>query len=149
MMKPIQRVIMVDNDPVSHLVCKSNLFHITDKIEFVEFILPEAGIEYIRNGYVNPIIKCPTVLLLDINMPVMNGWQFLEKYDGLANTIKEQITVFLLSSSVDLRDRQKAAENKYIQGFLLKPFKKAILAEVLETCPVFTKAVGIQSARYF
>ena len=94
-MRPIQRVIMVDDDPCSHLICKANIRCITAGMEFQEFTSPKMGIEYIENAYAKAE-ECTTVLLLDINMPGMDGWEFLEKYDGIENAIKNQITVFLI-----------------------------------------------------
>ena len=86
--------------------------------------------------------ECPTVLLLDINMPGMNGWEFLEKYDNIDSAIKSRITVFLLSFSIDHRDKQMAANNKYVKGFLTKPFKKSIVEEVLGPSPMLIRPVS-------
>ena len=134
-MKNIKRVIVVDDDPYSHLICKTNIRRIAPDIEFVEFLLPEKGIEYIESAYNEPAENCPTILLLDINMPVMDGWEFLERYDKIASDVKDQLTIFLLSSSIDPRDKQKAEENKYIKGFLMKPFRKTTAEEILGLVP--------------
>ena len=130
-MKKIKRVIMVDDDPYSHLICKVNIRRIAAEVEFLEFLLPVKGIEYVESSYNKEAEECPTVLLLDINMPVMDGWDFLERYDKIESHIKDQLTIFLLSSSIDSRDKQRANENKYVKGFLMKPLRKAIAEEIL------------------
>jgi CheY-like chemotaxis protein len=134
-MKNIKRIIMVDDDPYSHLICKGIIRRTDPEIEFLGFLLPEKGIEYIESSYNELAEECPTVLLLDINMPVMDGWEFLERYDKIASDVKDEITIFLLSSSIDHRDKQKANENIYVKGFLMKPFRKATAEEVLGLVP--------------
>jgi response regulator RpfG family c-di-GMP phosphodiesterase len=130
-MKKVQRVIMVDDDPYSHMICKGNIRRIAAYMELVEFMSAEKAIEYIESVYNENVEECATVLLLDINMPVTDAWGFLERYDKMENKIKDQLTIFLLSSSIDPRDKQKAAANKYIKGFLMKPFRKTMVEEVL------------------
>ena len=147
-MRSIKRVIMVDDDPLSHIICKGNIRRIAAEIEFKQFTSPEMGIEYIQSAYTEAAGECPTVLLLDIKLPEMSVWRFLEKYDNIESNIKNQIAVFLLSSSVDHRDKQRAAENKYVKGFLMKPFKKATVEEVLGPSPAFIGPAAFRTATY-
>ena len=131
-MKQVERVIMIDDDPYSHLICSKIIKRFKGDIEFVEFILPEKGIEYIESHYSNPANNCPTILLLDINMPIMSGWDFLERYDRAPSHVKDQVTIYMLSSSVDLRDKQRASGNIYIKDFLMKPFKKEMVEIIFD-----------------
>jgi CheY-like chemotaxis protein len=131
-MNTIQRVIMVDDDPYSHMICSKIIRRIVGEIEIVEFVSPEEGIQFIETVYREDVCECNTVLLLDINMPIMNGWEFLERYDKASNRLKKQFTVYLLSSSVDHRDRERAAANKYVKDFLMKPFKKEMVEAIFK-----------------
>ncbi len=72
----------------------------------------------------------PYVILLDLYMPEMDGWQFLEKYQELRfdNAIS---TIYILSSSVDDRDIDFAESHGLIQAFLRKPLGKENLSEIL------------------
>lgn len=131
-MNTIQRVIMVDDDPYSHMICSKIIRRIVGDIEIVEFVSPEEGIQFIETVYREDVCECNTVLLLDINMPIMNGWEFLERYHRAGNHVKKQFTVYLLSSSVDHRDRERAATNKYVKDFLMKPFKKEMVEAIFK-----------------
>ncbi len=101
-------------------------------VEFLEFISPEEGIEYIESVYGKTTNDCPTVLLLDINMPIMTCWDFLERYEKINNNIKNRFVVYLLTSSIAPCDKKRAVENKYVKDFLTKPFKKEMVEIIFE-----------------
>ena len=63
-------------------------------MEFLEFISPEEGTEYIESAYGETANGCRTELLLDINMPVMTGWDFLERYEKIGSNIKNQFVIY-------------------------------------------------------
>jgi two-component system, chemotaxis family, chemotaxis protein CheY len=62
-----------------------------------------------------------TVLFLDINMPSMTGWEFLESFKDFRTEIRQRFTIYILSSSVDDRDKEMADSNPFVSGFLSKP----------------------------
>lgn len=61
------------------------------------------------------------IIFLDINMPIMNGWEFLEKYENLPIEQKSIITVLMLSTTVNPEDLEKAKKEKEVKGFIFKP----------------------------
>lgn len=67
----------------------------------------------------------PSVVVLDINMPRMNGFEFLEKFEKLPSNYKNILFVAMLTSSQDERDEKTAMESSYVETFLAKPFQKA------------------------
>ena len=72
------------------------------------------------------------LILLDINMPVMNGWQFLSNIERVWREIDKSIPIFILSSSVNTYDKQKSAEYKSVKGFINKPLKDNDLKEMID-----------------
>ena len=73
-----------------------------------------------------------TVILLDLQLPDMNGMEFIEHYSQLPNSIKSNIKIYMLSSTVDPGDIQKANSNPYIKNILSKPLSIEVLKKELE-----------------
>ena len=121
MEKMYRRAILVDDDDiVNHLnkiVINRYLRPLT--LEMICFEKPEAGLAFIKDS--QPKNCLPTVLFLDLNMPVMNGWYFLEKMSEQPQACISHITVYVLSSSIDIQDMRRAKANPLVEGFLSKP----------------------------
>jgi len=64
-----------------------------------------------------------TIILLDLQMPDMNGFEFIEEYDSLPEFLKEKIRIFMLSSTIDTRDIEKAKASLHIIDLLPKPLE--------------------------
>lgn len=75
--------------------------------------------------------RLPSYILLDIQMPEVDGFKFLELYEALPDSVKEHTEVFMLSSSVDPGDIARASENPYVVKILQKPLDPAELKVVL------------------
>ena len=85
---------------------------------------PAYAIRLLASGSVKP-----DVIFLDIRMPNMTGFEFLDAYDKL-DIDKEGIKIFLLSSSFDPTDMKRSSKNKYITHFIHKPLTHKILKEL-------------------
>ena len=105
-MSKYSAVFLVDDDPINNLINSKNV---------IEFLDAEIALKEIER-----LSKDDNILiLLDINMPVLNGWEFLEKYLSIFPFRNDRIVI--LSSSIDFLDRQKAKEFDIVSTFIEKP----------------------------
>jgi CheY-like chemotaxis protein len=121
------RFLLVEDDSISCMmttmaietaVPDASVKVINDSVEALDFIK--------RNDDPNP-----AVMLLDINMPKMNGWQFLDEFQKLDDATKSRYRIYMLTSSADSKDREMASKYSFLKGYLLKPlnasdFQKAV-----------------------
>lgn len=125
------RFIAIDDDPVNNLICKLTIEMVATKPEVVTFTEGTRCLEYIQSTYTANNDRTDTILLLDLNMPVMSGWEFLELFDHLADEVKKVFKIYILSSSVDPRDKQRSYANKNVSAFMVKPLVKDNVVDIL------------------
>lgn len=73
----------------------------------------------------------PTRIFLDLEMPGMDGWNFLEEYAGICELCRDKIEVYILTSNRDLESIQRAEQFDLVKDYLIKPLPMDVLARVL------------------
>lgn len=118
-------IILIDDDPINNLINKRLISRLAISPDVIEFSEAEKALEYIKTSN-----SRGNLILLDINMPVMNGWDFLDCYADLKNRIDE--SVIMLSSSIDHQDQQRSRGFSFVQDFIEKPLTREKLAKALK-----------------
>jgi len=126
-MNAIKKVCIIDDDPIFVYGGKILLNRTQFCDEVVVFTNGLDAFDYISTLSLDSD-SLPDVILLDINMPVMNGWEFLEVYSALQCATK--IPIFIVSSSVDPSDIDKASTFKSVYSFISKPLGREDLASI-------------------
>jgi len=120
-MKKFDSVWIIDDDPVSNLICKEFLRRENFYHTIQEFIDPTKAWSEVEMIVMEDMSKLPDVLFLDLNMPEMTGWEFIDLILTLPEIVQMRIKIVILTSSIDKLDTQKAKDNFLIKGFISKP----------------------------
>lgn len=83
------------------------------------------ALEYLKKG------DNVDLILLDINMPIINGWQFLESYEKMDKNLHAKIIVVMLTSSVNFDDEKKAETFNSVKKFINKPMNRKTINEII------------------
>jgi CheY-like chemotaxis protein len=126
------QIVLIDDDPVQNLIAKEVLKKFVDvkAVKIIPFENPEEGLNYLLSQ--NPKQALKTLVFLDINMPVLSGWDVLDRLVILDEKIKENMNLYMLTSSIDPTDEARAANYPLVKGFLSKPllpYLKSILTQ--------------------
>lgn len=112
--------IIVDDDDISNFITKSVIMENSPQAEVISFTEPEKGLEYVLSLFKKQK-EGKAILLLDINMPSMTGWQFMEVLELKEPAVGERLLVYILSSSVEPADQERARVNLQIRDYIMKP----------------------------
>ena len=129
-MKP-EHFYVIDDNHFNNSLCRLVIKRTLNNNNVETFTEPEKGFEHIVSEFKETGVQKPTILLLDINMPTMSGWEFLVFFDKLEPEIKKNIYICILSSSVDPRDKKRAEDNPYVHEYIVKPITSEILLNLM------------------
>jgi len=124
-----KRIMIIDDDATSNMICKMIIKKVLPDIEVTDILHPQRGMDYIKDNFKENSL--PICLLLDINMPDWSGWDFLDHFIELPDYIKNKFTIYMLSSSVNKEDLQKAATNTYVKDYIEKPLSKIAIERIM------------------
>ena len=127
----LEQILCIDDDPITLMLCKK----VISKSEFSnEIITAQNGEEALLhfnnlkyNNNKNKPYKRPQLIFLDLNMPVMGGWEFLDHFTSLDYSDFNSANVIVLSSTIDPDDLIKAKKYPIIIDFLSKPITLPML----------------------
>lgn len=131
MKRKLNCVLLIDDDEPTNFLNKM-IIEETGQVEEVRVAQSaREALDYL-SGIGQADLPTPELIFLDINMPAMDGWEFLEKYDQLSPEQKAAIIVVMLTTSFNPEDEQKAERISYISSYRNKPLTQEVLLGILE-----------------
>lgn len=113
-------VMLVDDNEIDNIINEK----IIEANSFAETILVfqtgQDSLEYLKI-HQHDETKLPEIIFLDINMPVMDGFQYLEEFEKYNDLVKKKCRIIMLSSSISPKDIDRAASNIHVKKYLNKP----------------------------
>jgi CheY-like chemotaxis protein len=129
-------ILLVDDDEINNFISVKLIKKTLLNTEISTCLNGKFAIELLVEIQETNPDKLPDYILLDINMPIMNGWEFLEEYKRLGIDPNGKSKIFIISSSVFNNDINKAKSYSLVKDFISKPLSVDKIKEVLNLVDV-------------
>lgn len=130
-MKTIKNLTLIDDDDIFVFLTKKAV-ESTNLVELIKvFGNGLDAINFLKENCYN-VDSLPEIILLDLSMPIMDGWQFLDQFTKLIPKIDKKITIYICSSSISPSDVLLAKKNNAVSDYIIKPVTKEKLIELIK-----------------
>jgi CheY-like chemotaxis protein len=127
------KILLIDDDKINNFLNRSVIGELYDSdCSVTEYTNPEKAYDFLKSCAETEIENTPDVILLDINMPEMSGFELLEKMQE-ENIILLNTKIFILSSSLDPSDLERSIQFKSVVNFISKPLNSSKLKQHLSS----------------
>ncbi|MCL5245987.1 response regulator [Cellulophaga sp. 20_2_10] len=133
----LKSILLIDDDDATNFLHKMVINKLNCTEEIVIKTNGEEGIDYLKTE-VDGKYPQPNLILLDINMPIMNGWEFLQEYKKLQQNQKAETVVVMLTTSLNPDDKERALGLTVINDFKSKPLTTVGLKDILDNFFLFS-----------
>ncbi|SDS36687.1 Response regulator receiver domain-containing protein [Polaribacter sp. KT25b] len=123
-------ICIVDDDEVYKFFVKKILKIKNLAKDALTFPDGEEAYKFIKENREN-LEKLPDIIFLDINMPIMDGFQFMDEYTKIHNEINKKITIYMITSSIDPVDLERSKKYDQISDFITKPISAEVLQRII------------------
>jgi len=122
-MRPINLVALIDDDEIVQFI-GSKVIESTKLVNRIKtFSNGEEGINFLKSNSKN-VDLLPEIILLDLNMPIMDGFEFLEKYIMLEPKLGKKIAIYVVSSSISQTETERINQISKVSDYIIKPITK-------------------------
>lgn len=128
----LKSILLVDDDEASNFLHSIFINKLDLGVDINFALNGQEALDFIL-GKSQAQLKMPCMVMLDLEMPVMNGWRFINAYEEhVPKKLKDKITIVLVTISDNQKDRERAADNALIADFSQKPLSDAIFKKLIK-----------------
>jgi len=131
-MDTLTKICIVDDDDIYRFTIVKTLESLKLPTKTMTFSDGEQAINFISD-HLNEDAELPDIIFLDIDMPVMDGFQFMEEYEKIKPDVRKNMIIYMVSSSLDPVDINSAKKISSISDYIVKPISSNRLKSILET----------------
>jgi CheY-like chemotaxis protein len=132
MYKKLNMIMLVDDDKYTNIYNEITISKMNICEEIKIFQNGKDALEFLITKNDNGKYPSPELLFLDINMPIMNGWDFIGHYDKLTKEQQAKILIAMLTSSINKEDEEKALNSGIVKEFISKPLIEQKINEIID-----------------
>jgi CheY-like chemotaxis protein len=129
MSRNLKCVMLVDDDQNDNFYHEREIKKCNPDILVIEKNTGSDALEYLKAN-LDSEDSLPNLIFLDINMPILNGWEFLDAYEKLDKKLQGGVIIIMLSTSGNIEDIEKARTYKCVADYLTKPLTRELMAEI-------------------
>lgn len=130
-MAELKHIFLVDDDETFVFLTKEVISFTDVKTQITEFSDGQVAIDYFQENYNKPE-KLPDIILLDLHMHIMDGWDFLKEYANLERKFSKKVKLYVVSSSISPHDIERSKNFKVIEEFIIKPLEQLKFEEIID-----------------
>mgnify|MGYP000362347386 CR=1 FL=1 len=120
-------VLLIDDNEADNFLHEIAIREADCAEEIIAYEMAEEALQKLKEAEVHP-----EIIFLDLNMPGMDGWEFLEEYNTLPKALKGAIVIMMLTASSNPKDKQKAIQDFQLMGFSNKPLTRELCLEIMK-----------------
>jgi CheY-like chemotaxis protein len=127
-MNKFNSILLIDDDEISNFLCEETIKYSNTAGNVKSFVNADEAIDFLASSTPQNL---PDLIFLDINMPGMDGWEFLEDLEKMSKSAEKLLKVVILSSSNFHLDIEKSRKFVSVTGFASKPLTSQLLESIL------------------
>lgn len=131
-MKTHKKIFIIDDEEILRFIAKTIAKKIDNCINITTFNNGYEAISSLKQMLFVSKDELPDIILIDINMPVMDGWQFLDEFIKIKSQFLKEIAIYILSSSTSDEDIYKTKGYAEVTGYLIKPIETNALRKIIQ-----------------
>lgn len=127
-----KRILLVDDDQITNFI-NTKLITREFNLNVTAYTNAQEALTYLRGLTTSTPEDMPNVIFLDINMPIMDGWEFLELFQKFSESVLNACKVIMLTSSIDAEDIEKSKKYRTVKDFVSKPLTSEKIRSLIES----------------
>lgn len=124
-------IALVDDDKIFQLTAFKTILATELTNQILQFENGEDALIFLKENQ-EDAQRLPDYIFLDINMPFVDGWMFLDDFSRLKSNLAKPMIIYMVSSSIDPRDMNRARSNANVKDYVIKPVTREKFIELLQ-----------------